>query len=145
MRVQRRYRRFLTSLALLAFVGTAGCVSENKKEQDFIDFVQYPKKTPAEAQLQRGRRNLAGSYIRQVTAHNDEEERQANRDMVDSYWEMVEGENRVNAQARYHDRERRVFQEAQQRQTAASIEFSRKAPIIYGSEGGGGNGGGGGD
>ena len=145
MRVERRYRRFLTSLALFAFMGAAGCVSENKKEQDFIDFVQYPKKTPAEAQLQRGRRNLAGSYIRQVTAHNDEEERQANRDMVDSYWEMVEGENRVNAQARYHDRERRVFQEAQQRQTAASIEFSRKAPIIYGSEGGGGNGGGGGD
>lgn len=143
MRFQQRCRRFLTSLSLLAFVGTAGCVSENKKEQDFIDFVQYPKKTPAEAQLQRGRRNLAGSYIRQVTAHNEEEERQANRDMVDSYWEMVEGENRVNAQARYHDRERRVFQEAQQRQTAASIEFSRKSPIIYGSEGGGGGGGGG--
>ena len=143
MRVQRRYRSFLTSLALLAFMGSAGCVSDNKKEQDFIDFVQYPKKTPAEAQLQRGRRNLAGSYIRQVTAHNEEEEHHANRDMVDSYWEMVEGENRVNAQARYHDRERRVFQEAQQGQTAASIEFSRKSPIIYGSEGGGAGGGGG--
>ena len=143
MRVQRRYRLFLASLALLAFVGTAGCVSDNKKEQDFIDFVQYPKKTPAEAQLQRGRRNLAGSYIRQVTAHNEEEEHHANRDMVDSYWEMVEGENRVNAQARHNNRERRVFQEAQQRQTAASIEFSRKSQVIYGNEGGGGGGGGG--
>ena len=143
MRVQRRYRRFLTSLALLAFMGSAGCVSDNKKEQDFIDFVQYPKKTPAEAQFDRGRRNLSDSYRRRVLSHNEQEEREANQGIIDGYWETVEGANRVNAQARHNNRERRVFQEAQQRQTAASIEFSRKSQVIYGNEGGGGGGGGG--